>query len=313
MATARRTGPVPRVPGVPRQPASPRLAERQQARPRVTGAQAPRRPGPGAAGTRAGRARGGATVSATSARRFAARARAARVRSWRPLLLVVVAVAAVVALAWAVLSGPLLVVRSVRVNGLPAAAVPTPSGLTLDAVTAAADVPVGRPMLRLDTTAVRQRVAELPAVARVDVARAWPGTVEITVVERTPAAVVQAGSSWTLVDASGVAFATVPRRPAGLPLLTTPSAAVGAAPPAALTAAVSVVAALPEGLAAQVTQVSAQTPDHVVLSLTRGRTVVWGDAGRPQRKALVAQALLGQSTPKVTTVDVSAPDAPTTR
>ncbi|HEU4676290.1 MAG TPA: FtsQ-type POTRA domain-containing protein [Motilibacteraceae bacterium] len=224
-----------------------------------------------------------------------------------------VVVAAVVALAWAVLAGPLLVVRAVRVQGLPAAAAPAPGGLTPDDVTAAAEVPMGGPMLRLDTAAVRRRVADLPSVAGVDVARAWPGTIEITVQERTPAAVVRAGSSWTLVDASGVAFATVPRRPAGLPLLTTPTAALGAAPPAPLTAAVAVVSALPKALASQVTQVSAQTPDHVVLSLTRGRTVVWGDASRPQRKALVAQALLGQSTPKVTTVDVSAPDAPTTR
>lgn len=304
MATARRAGASPRV---PRQPAP----QRQRAAAPSSGRPAPRRPRGAATPSRP--ARSGATVSPTSAGRFAARARAARLRSWRPLLLLVVVLAAVVALAWAVLAGPLLVVRAVQVQGLPDAAVPAAGGLTPDDVTAAAAVPMGRPMLRLDTAAVRQRVADLPAVARVEVARAWPGTVEITVAERAPAAVVRAGSSWTLVDASGVAFATVPRRPAGLPLLTTPTGALGAAPPAPLTAAVSVVSALPKTLAAQVTAVSAQTPDHVVLALTRGRTVVWGDASRPERKALVAQALLDQSTPKVTTVDVSAPDAPTTR
>ena len=75
------------------------------------------------------------------------------------------------------------------------------------------------------------------------------------------------------------------------------------------------VAALPPATAALVVRVSAASPDSVQLSLKGGREVVWGDSRRNERKAAVLTALLSPrpgATP-VTVVDVSAPDAPTTR
>ncbi|MGH8940816.1 MAG: cell division protein FtsQ/DivIB, partial [Actinomycetes bacterium] len=157
---------------------------------------------------------------------------------------------------------------------------------------------------------VVRRLSVLAAVRSVEVGRRWPHTVEITVREREPAAARAMGSSWVLVDRTGVVFAAVDRRPKALPL-------VGAPPDAGrreLRAAMDVLDVLPAPVRQEVREVrvgaSEQPTPQLTLRLSRGRTVVWGSPERGERKAAVLAVLL---TRKASAYDVSAPDTPTTR
>jgi cell division protein FtsQ len=62
-----------------------------------------------------------------------------------------------------------------------------------------------------------------------------------------------------------------------------------------------------------VTGVAARTADDVSLTLTDGRTVLWGSAARTDRKAEVLDALLEQmdsgALEPADTLDVSTPDS----
>jgi cell division protein FtsQ len=179
--------------------------------------------------------------------------------------------------------------------------------LTADEVRAAAAVPEGKPLTRLDTGAVADRVRALPPVADVQIRRSWPSTVTIQVTERTALAFVTADGGARLVDQTGLEFATVAAAPPGLPELRT-------AGPEATRAAAAVLRALAEpaheALRKELVSVTANGPADVQLALSRDRTARWGSADRSDRKADVLLALL---TRPGTVYDVASPDLPTVR
>lgn len=238
------------------------------------------------------------SVSTSLSVRSAERARARRRGRLRLLLVLVVLAASVAAGGWLVLWSSALGVSEVSVTGV--------ARLRPEQVSERAAIVAGTPLARLDTTAVAARLAMLPVVERVEVVRRWPRSVEIRVRERTPAAARPRGSSWVLVDRSGVSFATQARRPAGLPAISAPVDAG----PAALRAALDVLEVLPVRVRDQVRQVRAADAEHVTMRLSRDRTVLWGSTERSRRKASVLAVLL---TRKASVYDVSAPDIPTTR
>ena len=233
--------------------------------------------------------------------RVAARGRARRRTRLAVALSVLVTVALLVATGWVLLGSGLLGVRTVQVGGT--------ARLDPAEVRAVADVATGTPLALVDTDAVAARVARLPVVRSVDVTRDWPRTVVIRVSERTAAAARPIGPSYALIDRTGVAFATVARRPKDLPIVTAPA---DAGRPE-LRVALDVLEQLPADLRQKVRTVRAAGRDEVELHLTRDRTVVWGSAERSERKAAVLAVLLSRKKSKVQTYDVSAPDAPTTR
>lgn len=237
------------------------------------------------------------TSSSASGYRFARRVRPRwsrlRVLSASGLVLALAATSG-----WVVLESSLLAVRSVEVTGA--------SRVTPEQVLAAADIGPATPMARVDTEAIARRVGALLAVRSVAVSRSWPRSVQIVVEERRPAAVQRRGSTYRLVDRTGVAFDTVLKRPKGLPLVS----AHAAAGPLALRATLDVLAALPGPVRRQLLEVRATSAEQVTLRLTRARTVVWGSPERGERKAVVLMALMAR---RATVYDVSAPDAPTTR
>ncbi|WP_332909209.1 cell division protein FtsQ/DivIB [Nocardia asteroides] len=191
---------------------------------------------------------------------------------------------------------PVFAVRTVRVDG--AAAVPE------DQVRAALGVPEGRSMLRIDTTAMAARVASIPKISTARVQRVFPGTVRVTVRERTPVLWFTGQGGAHLVDAESVEYAVEPAPP-GVPEL----AAAGAAP-AIRRVAVTVLTALPPALTAEVAKVEARTASDIVLTLRDGRTVLWGGADDAARKAAVVGPLL---TRDGTIFDVSSPNLVTVR
>jgi cell division protein FtsQ len=221
-----------------------------------------------------------------------------RVLVW---LVALAVVAGLVAFLWA---GPLLAVRTVRVDGvdtLPAAQVQEAAGVV-----------DGTPLLQVEVGAAAARVARLPQVADVQVTRGWPSTVIITVVERTPLAVVEEAGRRTLIDAEGVLFDTITGDPPK-GVVRMEVAHPGPDDPATASA-LAAVAALPPELREKVSVVTARDGGAAVgLSLHDGRTVRWGDGEDSERKATVLVALLSQMDAgeirPAETLDVSAPGA----
>lgn len=189
---------------------------------------------------------------------------------------------------------PLLGVRAVDVHGAVV--------LTDDDVRAAAAIEPGSPLVRLDLKGIRERVAEIPRIATVEVERQLPGTVRLLIAERVPVGSVKLDNAFHLIDATGKDYATLPTAAPGVPelVLATPSPA-----DPATRAVVGVLKDLPEKLRPEVVQVSASSGADVKVTLTGGRVVKWGSSENTPRKAAVLMVLL---TRKGTTFDVTSPD-----
>jgi len=67
------------------------------------------------------------------------------------------------------------------------------NSVSADQVRAVAQVPDLKPMLRISTDEIQDRVAMMSGVATVEVSRSWPSTVEITITERTAIAYFNSG------------------------------------------------------------------------------------------------------------------------
>lgn len=185
-------------------------------------------------------------------------------------------------LGWLVGFSSVLGVRSVLVSGT--------RQLSPDQIEAAAAVKPGSPLSRLDTSAIRARVAKLPGVRSVTVHTSYPSTVLIEVTERVAVGYRAAPTGAGLVDADNVQFRIESRPPAGLPQLAT--ALPGQADQAAAMATVA--GALPPELARKVSLISAASTESVTLRLFDGRLVFWGGTDRGADKARLMTALLRQ-------------------
>jgi cell division protein FtsQ len=239
------------------------------------------------------------TRRAPAGTRFAARTRRRRRPGLRAALLVVLAVAVVGGAGWLVGWSEFTRVETARVDGA--------DGPLADAVLAAASVPIGEQLIRVDTAVVSARVGQLPEVESASVERSWPRTIVVEVRPRTAAAAIGAGGTWWLVDESGVLFGRGTVQPADLPVLDAP---VTDAAKATRAVGVAVLTDLPAELHELVAAVSARSEADVQLTLTSGATVLWGDATQADRKAEVLLAMLGQT---ASTYDVSAPNHPAIR
>ncbi|WP_432494206.1 cell division protein FtsQ/DivIB [Kineococcus auxinigenes] len=228
---------------------------------------------------------------------------------WRPgrraALGALVLAVLLAALLWVALASPWLRVQEVRVAG---------AGRTDPArVLALVGDARGDALAALDTGALTQRVeSALPLVESVDVQRSWPTALVVRLHERQAVAAVPSTSGGVdLVDAEGRVLQHADAAPAGVPLL---SVDVDAARPGALRAALEVNGSLASGVRSRVVSITADSPDSVRLQLAEGPQVVWGDAGRPERKAQVLLRLLQEpEVAEAAVVDVSAPDAPAVR
>ncbi|GAA3546330.1 cell division protein FtsQ/DivIB [Kribbella ginsengisoli] len=238
------------------------------------------------------------TDLARAQERFARRQRLVRWRGWLPWAVggVIVLLAGVIA--WLFYFSSVLAVSGVKVAGADTVPVAT--------ITQVAAAPLGTPLAKVDLTAIADRVRTIQSVADAQVTRAWPNQLKIVVTERVPVVVVTDGSNFELVDATGVAFKTVPARPVDLP----EALVVGTRREVTISSVVKVSAALPETLRAQVNSISAASPDSITLNLGSNVKVVWGSADDSERKAEVLSVLMKRDA-KV--YDVSAPDLPVTK
>jgi cell division protein FtsQ len=133
---------------------------------------------------------------------------------YRSLFFVLASLGIIAAVGWALLGDRLLVVRVIAVSGTHL--VPPAQ------VIAAADVPAGTPLIRVDTTQVATRVEGITQVASARVSKDWPDGLSITVTERVPVVAVRmSGGIYDLVDHDGVIVTAQRAKPAALPLFET--------------------------------------------------------------------------------------------
>lgn len=203
----------------------------------------------------------------------------------------VVAVVLVSAGIWIIWFSSVLVIRKVEVSGV--------SGILVNRVLTAADVPIGLQMAKLDTATANAGIAALPWVQASAVVRAWPRGVVLIVQPRV--AVAELEESSAAVAADGAVF--VPPEPLqpGLPKVR--GDGVG------IVTAVRVLETIPQDLRARVAVVSATTRDDAEILLDSGVVIRWGSEERPILKARVLAALMKT---RARVYDVSAPELPTT-
>jgi cell division protein FtsQ len=213
----------------------------------------------------------------------------------------------VVAVAFGLLGSRLLVVRAISVTGTHL--------VTREQVLAAASVPAGTPLIRVDPGQVARRVEAIRQVETARVTKQWPDGLAITVRERVPVVAVRmAGGGYDLVDHDGVIVRWAKGKPAGLPLLRTTLSGGALRGDQGVATASAVLAELPRWLSGQVAAVSVSDPG-VTLQLSGGKTVVWGGADRAAVKARELTILMGDSRSgnPVRYYDVSAPGTVVTR
>ncbi|MFH8660425.1 cell division protein FtsQ/DivIB [Streptomyces afghaniensis] len=190
--------------------------------------------------------------------------------------------------------------------------------LTPGQVEAAADVPLGKPLISVDTDAIETRLRQkLPRIDSVDVVRSWPHGIDLKVVERTPVLIVQKAGKFIEVDDEGVRFATVSEAPKGVPALeltlsrsSSAAASLRRFGEARLVReAVRVARAVPAAVARDTRTVKVRSYDDISLELRDGRTVAWGSSEKGAAKARTLTALMKASS-SARYFDVSVPTAP---
>jgi len=105
----------------------------------------------------------------------------------------------VVGLGWALVRSPWLAIRTINVSGA--------SHADVAAVLAAHEVTDGVPTISVEADDVERALLADPWVAQAEVTVTWPGTVEVTVLERTGSAWTQGPASWWLLAADGTVVA----------------------------------------------------------------------------------------------------------
>jgi cell division protein FtsQ len=228
--------------------------------------------------------------------RITLRRRNDRRRRWLLAGIAALVVALLATAAWLVLGSDVLGVRTVAVSG---------NTITnTDDVRRLAELPTGTPLARVDLEGVATRVAGLPAVKTVKVAREWPNTVTVQITERSPLFAIETPGGYWIADDQGVVFKSSADAD-GLMV-----ASVSNGDPRLIRDLGTVLSALPAGLRSRVDKVGADTVDSIVLYLPGGNRIVWGSADQSPLKAQVVLPLLKQ---QGTVYDVSAPSNPTVR
>ncbi len=190
---------------------------------------------------------------------------------------------AVGTLGWLIFASPVLGVHEVWVEGALI--------LEADQVRQAAAVADGTPLARVDTDAVRARVAQLPPAREVTVSRRWPSTLVIAIVERSPVGAVPSGKKYDLFDDHGVIYRTVTSVPSGVIRV---ELATPGPQDVSTQSALVVLRSLGERLRSELVTLVVEGPARIRLELHGDRVVTWGDAEESEMKAKVATALLAK-------------------
>ncbi|MFF7749900.1 cell division protein FtsQ/DivIB [Streptomyces sp. NPDC007971] len=234
--------------------------------------------------------------------------------SRRRLRAIVILVAALALLgggsAWVLYGSQWLRVQHVAVSGTLV--------LTPAEVREVASVPLGEPLISVDTKAIEARLRrKLPRIDTVDVVRSWPHGIGLKVTERTPVLLARKAGNFVEIDDGGVRFAMVSQAPKGVPLLEMTASRKGSGAAAfrrfgterLVREAVRVAGELPAAVAGQTRTIQVRSYDDISLVLGGGRTAAWGSAESGRAKARALTALM-KAAPGARHFDVSVPTAP---
>ncbi|MEU5538097.1 FtsQ-type POTRA domain-containing protein [Streptomyces sp. NPDC020362] len=190
--------------------------------------------------------------------------------------------------------------------------------LTPAEVREVASVPLGEPLISVDTKAIEARLRrKLPRIDTVDVVRSWPHGIGLKVTERTPVLLARKAGNFVEIDDGGVRFAMVSQAPKGVPLLELTASRKGSGAASfrrfgtgrLVREAVRVADGLPAAVAGETRTVQVRSYDDISLVLGGGRSVAWGSAENGLAKARALTALM-KAAPGARHFDVSVPTAP---
>ena len=181
-----------------------------------------------------------------------------------------------------------------------------------------ARVPADATLIRFPASEVAARVSTDPWVESVTVSRVFPDTMQIRIVERVPVALVDAGASFWLVDASGMFIAKrSPDETATLPVV---REVPGLAPKGGvktesepLRNALAVLAGISPELRARVKSVTAPDVDETTLYTSDRVEIVIGRATELAKKDALARRILSELAGRVVSIDVRVTGRPTWR
>jgi cell division protein FtsQ len=218
------------------------------------------------------------------------------------VVLIAVGVVLAVATAWVVVASPFLDVDRVVVKG-------NARMISAD-IEAAAQIHRGDAMVWIDGGAAVRRVDALPWIRAAHVAREWPGTVTITVTERSAVGWVDTGTGAALVDGTGRVLERVSQAPVDVPQIAGPKIV----PPVGATIEPVIgarVAGRLLGLARAGTRTITLSPSGVVLGLQNGPDIRLGEPTDVMLKVRASLAVLAAlDGAPVAYIDASVPSNP---
>ncbi len=204
-------------------------------------------------------------------------------------------------------------VENVTVSGV--------SHLTDHEITRLAAVAADSTLLRLDEDGIRQRLAQNAWVQSVEVKRVFPGTVELSIVEREPAAAVRVNekSTWVvaadgawLSAATGADWEKNPRIVDVDASMSAPVSGVACGDEGIMNA-LKVVSALGERTKGELDTISAPSAAKTSLNLKNGVNVAFGDASEVAAKEAAIWGILDKFAGQVSYINVRVPSRPTYR
>lgn len=221
------------------------------------------------------------------------------------LLLAAGGVVLAIAIAYLVTRSPLLDVDRVDLRGAvntTAADVERAAGLT------------GKPQLAdLEPAVAVSKLERLPWVQEATVVRHWPGTVQVDLVERVPAATVPAAAGgWAVVDREGRVLATSAEPPPGLAQLAAPPAPTpGGEVTPDVQGALRVLDALPPSLSERVNGLTVNADGTIDVHAAGLPLIRFGPATQVRPKLVALATLVARTDLRgVESVDVRVPTAP---
>ena len=196
----------------------------------------------------------------------------------------------------------LLEVRTIKVTGIEGA-----KTLTEKKVIQRSGIKKGEKLARVSTGALARALRSYPEIARVEINRKPPHTVEIDLTLRSiDVAIATTGGRFLLGDRQGVTFVEVPKAPRGVPVVRGDRRF--------LDEGMDIYYSLPKKIKARVDTIALPSSASIAFSLRGGLTILWGSANNREAKLKVLAALLAAPENKrARFIDIATPLTPTVR